>query len=124
MPPMTMLGRALPYLLSWGILAVLMLIGMNRVPLALYTPIDGEWAKWNVEAILHFGKIFDLSPYTCWPGWARCILPTCPGSIRERWPSRYRSTKTPKSIASYAIMPPSWRSALYCWARASSDFPG
>jgi hypothetical protein len=42
---MTMLGRALPYLLSWGILAVLMLIGMNRVPLALYTPIDGEWAK-------------------------------------------------------------------------------
>lgn len=53
---MTMLARALPDLLSWGVLAALMLIGMTRVPLALYTPMDGEWAKWNVEAILHFGN--------------------------------------------------------------------
>src|SRR4051812_23068620 len=56
----TLLGatvRALPYLLSWAVLAVLMIVGMARMPLALYTPIDGEWAKWNVEAILHFGKV-------------------------------------------------------------------
>ena len=67
----TLLGRtarALPYLLSWGVLAVLMIVGMNRMPLALYTPIDGEWAKWNVEAILHFGKVFDLSPYSMLAG--------------------------------------------------------
>ena len=50
--------RALPYLLSWGVLAAAMIVGMHRMPLALYTPIDGEWAKWNVEAILHFGKVF------------------------------------------------------------------
>src|SRR3954469_3742975 len=65
----TLLGRtarALPYLLSWAVLAVLMIVGMNRMPLALYTPIDGEW--WNVEAILHFGT-------ACWREWARCIFP-------------------------------------------------
>jgi hypothetical protein len=38
--------RALPYPLSWGVLAILMVVGMSRVPWSLYTPIDGEWAKW------------------------------------------------------------------------------
>ena len=99
---MTMLGRALPYLLSWGVLVVLMIIGMKRMPLALYTPIDGEWAKWNVEAILHFGKVFDLSPYSMLAGMGSMYFPTCPGSIRERWRSGCRST-TRKNIASYAI---------------------
>ena len=49
--PVKTLGRALPYLISWGVLAVLMVVGMTRVPMALYTPIDGDWAKWNAEAI-------------------------------------------------------------------------
>jgi hypothetical protein len=37
-----------------------MIVGMDRVPTPLYVPIDGEWARWNVEATLQFGKIFDL----------------------------------------------------------------
>jgi hypothetical protein len=41
-------ARFLPFLLSWALLAVLMIVGMKRQPLALYTPVDGEWAKWNV----------------------------------------------------------------------------
>ena len=100
---MTMLGRALPYLLSWGILAVLMLIGMNRVPLALYTPIDGEWAKWNIEAILHFGKIFDLSPYSMLAGMGSMYSPNLPwlnpGALALALPL----DDTARSIASYAI---------------------
>src|SRR5262249_30033380 len=59
-----MSARILPYALSWTVLAVLMIVGMNRLPFSLYGPIDGAWAKWNVEAILHFSKIFDLSPYS------------------------------------------------------------
>ena len=40
----------------------------ERVPSALYRPVDGDWAKWNVEAILHFGKPFDLGPYSMLAG--------------------------------------------------------
>jgi hypothetical protein len=29
-----------------------MILGMERVPSAIYRPIDGDWAKWNVEAIV------------------------------------------------------------------------
>ena len=60
--------RSLPYVLSWGALAWLMIIGMNRVPAALYARVDGEWAKWNAEAILQFAKPFDLSPYSLLAG--------------------------------------------------------
>ena len=70
--------RALPYLLSWGVLAAAMIVGMHRMPLALYTPIDGEWAKWNVEAILHFGKVFDLSPYSMLAGMGSMYFPNLP----------------------------------------------
>ena len=100
---MTMLGRALPYLLSWGVLAALMLIGMTRVPLALYTPMDGEWAKWNVEAILHFGKIFDLSPYSMLAGMGSMYFPNLPwlnpGALALALPL----DDAARSIASYAI---------------------
>ena len=70
--------RALPYLLSWGALAAATIVGMHRMPLALYTPIDGEWAKWNVEAILHFGKVFDLSPYSMLAGMGSMYFPNLP----------------------------------------------
>jgi hypothetical protein len=100
---MTMLGRALPYLLSWGVLAALMLIGMTRVPLALYTPMDGEWAKWNVEAILHFGKIFDLSPYSMLAGMGSMYFPNLPwlnpGALALALPLDDNA----RSVASYAI---------------------
>jgi hypothetical protein len=76
--PMATLGRVLPYLLSWGVLAALMIVGMNRLPLTLYTPMDGEWAKWNVEAILHFGKVFDLSPYSMLAGMGSMYFPNLP----------------------------------------------
>jgi hypothetical protein len=96
-------ARALPYLLSWGALAVLMIVGLERIPLALYTPIDGEWAKWNVEAILHFGKIFDLSPYSMLAGMGSMYFPNLPwlnpGALALALPLGDQA----KNIASYAI---------------------
>jgi len=102
----TLLGRtvrALPYLLSWAVLAVLMIVGMNRMPLVLYTPIDGEWAKWNVEAILHFGKVFDLSPYSMLAGMGSMYFPNLPwlnpGALALALPLDDQT----KNIVSYAI---------------------
>jgi hypothetical protein len=96
-------ARILPYLLSWGILAVLMIVGMNRLPFALYTPIDGEWAKWNVEAILKFGKPFDLSPYSMLAGMGSMYFPNLPwlnpGALALGLPLSDHA----KNIASYAV---------------------
>jgi hypothetical protein len=75
---MTSLARAAPYLLSWGVLAVLMIVGMDRMPTPLYVPIDGEWAKWNVEATLQFGKFLDLSPYSLLAGMGSMYFPNLP----------------------------------------------
>src|SRR3954471_15901354 len=72
------IGRALPYVLSWAALGVLMVIGSERVPSALYRPVDGDWAKWNVEAILHFGKPFDLGPYSMLAGMGSMYFPNLP----------------------------------------------
>jgi hypothetical protein len=98
-----MLGRALPYLLSWGVLAALMIVGMNRLPLTLYTPMDGEWAKWNVEAILHFGKPFDLSPYSMLAGMGSMYFPNLPwlnpGALALALPLEDNA----KSIVSYVV---------------------
>jgi hypothetical protein len=80
-----------------------MIVGMNRMPLALYTPIDGEWAKWNVEAILHFGKVFDLSPYSMLAGMGSMYFPNLPwlnpGALALALPIDDHA----KSIVSYAI---------------------
>jgi hypothetical protein len=102
-PLMATSARILPYLLSWGILAVLMIVGMNRLPFALYTPIDGEWAKWNVEAILKFGKPFDLSPYSMLAGMGSMYFPNLPwlnpGALALGLPLSDHA----KNIASYAV---------------------
>jgi hypothetical protein len=96
-------ARALPYLLSWGVLAVLMIVGMDRMPLTLYTPVDGDWAKWNVEAILHFGKVFDLSPYSVLAGMGSMYFPNLPwlnpGALALALPFSAHAT----SVASYAV---------------------
>ena len=95
--------RALPYLLSWGLLVVLMIVGMERMPSALYRPIDGEWAKWNVEAILHFGKVLDLSPYSMLAGMGSMYFPNLPwlnpGALALGLPLGDPS----KNIASYIV---------------------
>ena len=112
----TLLGRtvrALPYLLSWAVLAVLMIVGMDRMPLVLYTPIDGEWAKWNVEAILHFGKVFDLSPYSMLAGMGSMYFPNLPW--QARWRSRYRLATRPKTSSPMRSTRPSWRAAFSFW---------
>jgi hypothetical protein len=100
---MKTLGRALPYLMSWGVLAVLMIVGMTRVPMALYTPIDGDWAKWNAEAILHFGKVFDLSPYSMLAGMGSMYFPNLPwlnpGALALALPLGDQA----RDIVSYAI---------------------
>jgi hypothetical protein len=70
--------RALPYVLSWGVLAVVMIVGMTRVPFQLYGWIDSDWARWNVEAILHFGRPFDLSPYSMLAGMGSMYFPNLP----------------------------------------------
>ena len=76
--PMETAVRVVPYLPSWSILAALMILGMERVPSAIYRPIDGDWAKWNVEAILHFGNVFDLSPYSMLAGMGSMYFPNLP----------------------------------------------
>jgi hypothetical protein len=100
---MATFARILPYLLSWGVLAVLMIVGMNRVPFALYMPIDGEWAKWNVEAILKFGKPFDLSPYSMLAGMGSMYFPNLPwlnpGALTLGLPLDDQA----KNIVSYAV---------------------
>jgi len=80
-----------------------MIVGMDRVPLTLYTPVDGDWAKWNVEAILHFGKVFDLSPYSMLAGMGSMYFPNLPwlnpGALALALPFSAHAT----SIASYAV---------------------
>ena len=97
------IGRALPYVLSWAALGVLMVIGSERVPSALYRPVDGDWAKWNVEAILHFGKPFDLGPYSMLAGMGSMYFPNLPwlnpGALALGLPFDGQTT----SIVSYAI---------------------
>jgi hypothetical protein len=102
--PLTAISaRILPYALSWTVLAVLMIVGMNRLPFGLYGPIDGDWAKWNVEAILHFSKIFDLSPYNMLAGMGSLYLPNLPwlnpGALALALPLSGNA----QNIASYAI---------------------
>ena len=96
-------GRALPYCRSWAVLAALMVIGMERVPSALYRPVDGDWAKWNVEAILHFGKAFDLGPYSMLAGMGSMYLPNLPwlnpGALTLGLPLDGQTT----SVVSYAV---------------------
>src|SRR3981081_2681020 len=96
-------ARAAPYLLSWGVLAVLMIVGMDRMPTPLYVPIDGEWARWNVEATLQFGKIFDLSPYAVLAGMGSMYFPNLPwlnpGALMLALPLGDQA----KNIASYAM---------------------
>src|SRR4051794_33580959 len=97
------IGRALPYVLSWAALGILMVIGSERVPSALYAPVDGDWAKWNVEAILHFGKGFDLSPYSMLAGMGSMYFPNLPwlnpGALALALPFSAHAT----SIASYVV---------------------
>ena len=97
------IGRALPYVLSWAALGVLMVIGSERVPSALYRPVDGDWAKWNVEAILHFGKSFDLGPYSMLAGMGSMYFPNLPwlnpGALALGLPLDGQTT----SIVSYGI---------------------
>jgi hypothetical protein len=100
---MAAFARTLPYLLSWAVLACLVIVGMKGQPLALYTPVDGEWAKWNVEAILEFGKPFDLSPYSMLAGMGSMYFPNLPwlnpGALALGLPLDDRA----KSIVSYAV---------------------
>ena len=102
-PLTAMSARILPYALSWTVLAVLMIVGMNRLPFGLYGPVDGDWAKWNVEAILHFSKMFDLSPYNMLAGMGSIYLPNLPwlnpGALALALPLAGNA----QNIASYAI---------------------
>lgn len=101
--PTAIFARFLPYVLSWALLAALMVAGMKRLPFALYTPVDGEWAKWNVEAILKFGKPFDLSPYSMLAGMGSMYFPNLPwlnpGALALGLPLDEQA----KNIASYAV---------------------
>src|SRR6267154_1063403 len=102
-PVMKPCARSLPYVLSWGVLACLMIFGMARVPLWLYSPVDGDWAKWNAEAILHFSRVLDLSPYSMLAGMGSMYAPNLPwlnpGALALALPLGDNTT----SIVSYAI---------------------
>jgi hypothetical protein len=114
----TTYARALPYLLSWGVLAFLMVVGMNRLPLDLYTPVDGEWAKWNVEAILKFSKPFDLSPYSMLAGMGSMYFPNLPwlnpGALALALPIEENA----KNIVSYVIYAAELAFSIVLLARA------
>ena len=101
--PIKTYAHALPYVLSWSVLALLTIVGMTRLPTALYTPIDGDWAKWNVEAIFHFGKVFDLSPHSMLAGMGSTYFPNLPwlnpGALALALPIE----DSAKDIVSYAI---------------------
>src|SRR5260370_16700289 len=103
LPLMATFTRILPYLLSWGVRAILRVGGLHRLGFALYTPIGGEWAKWNVEAILKFGKVFDLSPYSMLAGMGSMYFPNLPwlnpGALALGLPLDEQT----KSIVSYAV---------------------
>jgi len=96
-------ARALPYLLSWGVLALLMVVGMNRLPFTTYAPPDGEWAKWNTEAIFRFSNLFDLSPYSMLAGMGSMYFPNLPwlnpGALALALPIEDNA----KNIVSYVI---------------------
>jgi hypothetical protein len=114
-PQSRSIGRALPYVLSWMALGALMVIGSERVPSALYRPVDGDWAKWNVEAILHFGKPFDLGAYSMQAGMGSMYFPNLPWLIRVRWRSAFPSTVRPRVLCPTASTRPSWLSASSRW---------
>ena len=111
-------ARALPYLLSWGVLALLMVVGTSRLPLALYTSIDGDWAKWNAEAIFHFGKVFDLSPYSMLAGMGSMYFPNLPwlnpGALALALPIE----ESAKDIVSYVIYAAELAASIVLLARA------
>ncbi len=100
---MAAFARALPYLLSWAVLAGLMIVGMKRLPLALYTPVDGEWAKWNIEAILKFGTPFDLSPYSMLAGMGSMYFPNLPWLNPGALALGLALDDQAKNIVSYAV---------------------
>jgi hypothetical protein len=102
-PVTTTSARVLPYLLSWGVLAGLMVAGMHRLPLAIYTPIDGEWAKWNAEAMFRFANVFDLSPHSMLAGMGSMYFPNLPwlnpGALALALPIE----DSAKKIVTYAV---------------------
>src|SRR5262249_44048228 len=102
-PVMKPRPRCLPYLVSWGVLAGLIVLGMTRSPAWLYAHIDGDWAKWNAEAILHFGKVFDLSPFSILAGMGSMYAPNLPwlnpGTLVLVLPFSQSTT----SLLSYAV---------------------
>jgi hypothetical protein len=95
-----------------------MIIGMERAPFLLYTPIDGQWAKWNAEAILHFGKLFDLSPHNMLAGMGSMYLPNLPwlnpGALALALPF----SEATRDIISYCIYAAELAVSLVLLARA------
>jgi hypothetical protein len=80
-----------------------MVAGMHRLPFAIYTPIDGEWAKWNAEAMFRFANVFDLSPHSMLAGMGSMYFPNLPwlnpGALALALPLE----DSAKKIVSYAI---------------------
>jgi hypothetical protein len=80
-----------------------MVAGMHRLPLAIYTPIDGEWAKWNAEAMFRFANVFDLSPHSMLAGMGSMYFPNLPwlnpGALALALPIE----DSAKKIVSYAV---------------------
>jgi hypothetical protein len=128
--PFKTYANALPYVLSWSVLALLMIVGMTRLPTALYTSIDGDWAKWNVEAIFHFGKVFDLSPHSMLAGMGSMYFPNLPWlnpgalalALTRTTPTplfgNQKSVKAPPGNAAYFFIPVAMRRrGRSLWAR-------
>jgi hypothetical protein len=81
----------------------LTIVGMTRLPTVLYTPLDGDWAKWNAEAIFHFGKVFDLSPHSMLAGMGSMYSPNLPWLNPGAWALALPIEGSAKDIVSYVI---------------------
>jgi hypothetical protein len=74
--------RAAPLALSWLVLTVTVVYGLRRIPNQIigggYSNTDGEWLRWNGEAILSLGYPFDYSPFNAFAGMGSIYLPNLP----------------------------------------------
>jgi hypothetical protein len=106
------------YFSSWIALFFLMIVGAIRVPGALYTGLDGEWARWNARAILYFGRFLDFGPHNILAGMGSTYFANLPwlnpGALMLILP--FSDTAT--NLISYIVYGVELAVSIYAVARA------
>jgi hypothetical protein len=106
------------YFSSWIALVFLMIVGAIRAPGTLYTELDGEWARWNARAILHFGRFLDFGPHNILAGMGSTYFANLPwlnpGALALLLPFSYTVT----NVISYIVYGVELAVSIYAIARA------